>query len=262
MEDYPHQKQIIAFYTEIYLKEKKKLEDIIENYKRALAFKIKQEKEFMEMFPDIRIYNDINEEIRLYSTKLTRYISEMPIEPGKFLRLPDDCYYEIAKYFIDLDEFITFLLISKKIKLNGFIFKNVKLYRIIIQSEDYQLIGNGKCELNHGKINLTEFNSIDNHLNALNNVIYIDCEPLCKRIYLEISIILKNIKYFHKPKLQILDCCPEPLNYYNITNISKYIKDYKLDFDNIYINRHAFIYTIICKNTFDKDNFININNIN
>lgn len=98
---------------------------------------------------------------------------KIPIIPGKFLELPNDCYYEIAKYFENTDEFIMFSLVSSSIKLDKFVFKNVGF---ILRRTGYYHIDSGECicDINHGKIYVKKYTSFNRRLSLLHNIITVN----------------------------------------------------------------------------------------
>ena len=231
----------------------------ITKYKDAMDFRREQDIELVKKFPFIEGNllgrRNIEKKLNEYRNKL----SEFPNIPGKFLELPNDCYYEIARYFKKLDQFTTFSLVSKNIDLKKYKFENVLLKCIKLSYVEYgddDDLMYYRCNLDHGQIKITEYYWKDIE------VIYQDGRICARELYefkmTSIINIIKTVKNFNTPVTNII-----VYKYFHDENIEEILNCLKKHNISININIHK--YAIKTKYTTDLiyDNFdrIEIHNL-
>lgn len=223
-----------------YLKRKKEIEETISNYKLAFAFRSKQTEEMIRRFPftinwlpdDVNIMN----KIRVCEENLAIYISETPVEPGKFLELPNDCFSIIAGFFRNLEQFKTFSLVSKQIRLDQFIFKNIEFDTMPIKHGKWRAVGDGYCNLNHGILELTGFRHCTGEIHAFGNVVSVIKIGTLRKLFDSIIGILGAIKGFNMPIVNIKSF-HRLLSKDDISDMIKLIKYHKIN-NVIKLNKH------------------------
>ena len=132
-----------------FIEKKERLEENIKQYKLMIAMREEQNlimvKTFGSLFRNIGEIYGMEENLHFSKVALRNHLSEMseiPVEPGKFLELPQDCMDEIMCYFEKCEDFWNLKLVCKAININNRKFKNI--------AYDYESV----MDLNRGKIEM------------------------------------------------------------------------------------------------------------
>ena len=184
-----------------YIKKKNRLIDEIKQYECAIIMRKQQNITLKTNFPCVIFddsttaleinYQSMLEALNQHNTNITL----IPVEPGKFLDLPDDCIYEICTYFEKYYQFKDFGLVSKKINVYKYNYYNIRRTFLIYDDAIIDII-QGKT-IFKSCINsnfVYESNTINvNRLLTCSD--YFDIKKIQKQVKSPIKIIYNNNTY-------------------------------------------------------------------